>query len=669
MFLNKMNFFSGVGEFISHFNNVIQFIFFISSVIAILSLFTIPYIRPLKAILGSIGLNLREILNVLRVCYKKPRVLIRLYIELAIIRSKGTHHSKQWWKDFRRDFKKFLDDHESSGTYTIEVDTCFDLVPSDLNDLIKAYFDYFKGKKAADKFAIIDSEPVAFINELKVLEGYLVPLTFITGLNQRYNEDWEKILRNYFIAFNENRKPEHSILPEKLYFTYTWLMWGPSIQNKYFPNKYKLFQYGFGDESNSVNVVIRNDEAGNNVCQMFNLDSNHTEDKKFGYNCAITGKVIDTSEYYKFKSDNIDNLTIPFLKRLSKESLGIPFLFELVKLDIKTSAKSDNYYFSAYLWIMFHLDTPDDSWFHPQKTLTFFEHANLADSVNYTFLANRLIDKCFMHFDYIANHPTYKKRKYQYCLSMNSYIDKLFLERLNEKITAEKNEWYINNLLTEKPYIVGEVLDAFDNYFVSQEKSTHFLEVKINQKETVKQFCNFYAETYLEMLKILPQRLNLDQVLNLLRHKDNRFTVHSNMALNEENMVIGSTVTIFLPTLNCGIIDSLFVHPNHRNYGVGTSILEYSIVMMRNDVRKQKVGNLQYILTSIPVANDPADSKMLTHNERLWRNNGFRTYKQTANNKWLLLAQGEENQINIPENLLSNVSEELEYLKNKSINI
>lgn len=660
------NVFSLIGDALGYFNNVIQFLLFISSVIAIFAFFTIPYIKPLNQLLGKHGLQFGEIIRILWICYKRPRILIRLYIELAIINSKGIHHDKHWWKSQTRIFKKFLDENGGSGQYIIEVETCFDLVPADLNDLIQEYFNYFKGKKASGKFAILEDEPVSFLSELRVNEGYLVPLTFITGLNQRYNEDWEKILRNYFIAFNDITSPELAILPEELYFTYTWLMWGPSYQNNYSPQKYRLIQYGFGDESNSVNIVVKNDASGNQLWKKL-IESEQEGVRRFGYNCSISGRVIDTSDYYKYKSDYTDNQTVPFLKRLSKVSLGIPFLLELNNFDIKTSAKSENYFFSAYLWIMFELVTPESSGFHPQRTLTFFEHSNIADPVNYDFLAQRLIDKCITHFEYIANHDTYKNRKYQLCLSMNSYINDLFISKLTEYLRTDGSSWFSTNLLIEKPYRVGEILDAFDNYFVNPEKRIDIINVSLQRKETIKQFCNFYAETYLDLLQITPQRLNLDQVLYHFRMRDSGYQINAGIAINSENMVIGSIVFILFPTLNCGVIDNICVLPAYRNNSVGTSLIEHSINQLRINARKlRNAGKVEFVLSCIPVEKSKTNSGKPSQYEKLWMNNGFKKCENTGESLWFAMALDSEKNIEIHENLINDIEKELEHIKSKN---
>ena len=119
------------GSFLDTINNYIQFIVVIFTIAATLFYFMLPYIRPLKALLGDLGLRYRELIRVLWLCYKNPRKYIRIYIELAIVKTKGAHQDKKWWRNFRSTFKKFIDDNETSNDFTLNVDTSFDLATTE----------------------------------------------------------------------------------------------------------------------------------------------------------------------------------------------------------------------------------------------------------------------------------------------------------------------------------------------------------------------------------------------------------------------------------------------------------------------------------------------------------------------------------------------------------
>jgi len=568
------------GNFIGMINNYIQFVIVVFTIFATLLYFMLPYIRPLRTLLKPLGLGRREISRILWISYKNPRRYIRIYIELALIQSRGIHQDKKWWRNLRSIFKKFLDDNQGSNTYTVEVDTSFDLAPTEFNEKVRAYFDYFKQPKIAQRFAIPNNEPISFITDIEISEGYIVPITFIMGLNDRYDEDWVKILSNFFTAFGKDAAPQTAILPEELYFTYNWLMWGPSYQNKYDKDKNKLIQFGFGDESNSVNIILKSNDKGREMWEMFCHEAEVTGDKKFGYNCSIKGKFFDTSEYYKHNYEKVDIRTVPFLKRLSSETLGIPYLIELSDFEIKTSHKAENYFFSAYLWIMFGLIDTENPSFTPRKSVTFFEHANLADINNYTFLAHSLIDKCFRHFDYIATHPQYKTRKYHLCLSMNSFIEKLFLQKLEETHQTPLGEWYKEHMSTHTPFSISEILDTFDNYFVSQEEAYSIVEADINDKQSIKYLCNYYAETYMGELKNT-KGLSIDQMFELLKSTQQEFNFHITLAVSPDGNVLGGACIFFIPEAHCGIINSIVIHENHRNYGIGKRLLNNAVQLMR----------------------------------------------------------------------------------------
>ncbi|MDD3877752.1 MAG: GNAT family N-acetyltransferase [Bacteroidales bacterium] len=613
-----------IGDMLGYINNYIQFILLVFTILATLFYFMLPYIRPLKVLLGKIGISNREILRILWICYKNPRKHIRIYIELAILRSSGQHQNRSWWGIIRRDFKRFLDDNETGNDYTITVETPFDLSPTEFNDLVKAYFDYFKQNKTSERFAVPANEPVSFITNVEIDEGYIAPITFIMGLNDRYDEDWVKILRNYFTAFDNDFSPESAILPQELYFTYNWLMWGPSYQIKYDKDKHKLIQYGYGDESNSVNIILKNSGRSMDIWDKFSHEAEVSEHKKFGYNCSIKGKFYDTSEYYNYCADKLDNRSQPFLKRLASNYLGISFLLELIDFEIKTNLKAENYFFSAYLWIMFGLNDENQPGFTPRKSLTFFEHANLADIENYNFLANSLIEKCFKHFESIAAHPEYRKRKYHYCVSMNSFIEKLFKEKLTLAYDSPFGEWFKNNLTFNTPYAISEILDTFDNYFVSKEDDFDIIEVSAKNKDSIKSLCNYYADTYLDEFKTYRDSLKLDTMLSLLQNENKRFSFHINLAISKDGETLGSAVVFYFPEFNCGYIDSIAVHTNHRNYGIGKTLLNNSIQIMRQDTFAGKTQALNFIIAAIPsFCFDTKTQKKY----RFWNNNGF---KQTV---------------------------------------
>ncbi len=573
-----------IGDFLDYLNNYIQFFLVTSAVLAGLFLFILPYLRPLRSLLSDMGLTWIETIRVLWLCYKSPRTLLRVYIELALIRSRGRHQSKLWWKKFRRVFKRFIDEHQSTGVFRARLNTCFDATTSEFYEQVKKYFDYFRNQKAGNKFGVLIDEPASFIIQIEIDEGFIVPLTFIIGLNDRYNEDWEKILNNYYTAFLEEKNIEESVLPEELCFTFNWLMWGPSYQIDYLPQKHKLIQYGFGDESNSLNIVLRDDETGRSLWEMFSLEGDLLK-SKFGYNCKIRGRLCDSRDYYDYRKEVMDIKAMSFLRRLSSDSLGVSFLLELDHFEISHNLKSDNYFFSSYLWIMFALESKTELSFNPANSVTFFEHSNIANTSNYMFLAETLIDKCFRHFDFISMHSNLNKRKYRFCLAVNSYIKELFIKKLCQRRKEESHQgWYTTNIIAEPIHSISEVLDALDNYFVPKAREYYLTTLVHRNKKSISILCDFYASLYFQYYGT-ESGFSFNGLLNILANRSDNFKAQFHVATGENGYSIGGAVSLWLKEPGCGIIDSVLISESAR----GTDLENVLLFNARNFITGEKL--------------------------------------------------------------------------------
>lgn len=609
----NIDFFDSILAFFDQVNTYIQFILSVLTIFTTLFVFMLPYFKPLYRVLRPIGIKNTEILRIVILSLKKPRVFIRLYIELVLIKSEGLYQRPKWWRQQRVSFKKLIDDRNS--TFIINVENPFNLVKAEFSIYIERYFEYFRNQKAQRKFAITNDEVLSFVSDINIQEGYCSPITFIMGLNDRYNEDWEKILNNYFTAFISDTDIQFASLPEELYLTYNWLMWGPSYQNQYKDDKYKLIQYGFGDESTSINLVLGNTSKSNDLWNILNNESEN--DSIFGVNCSISGKINDTREFYFKNYENLDVAAIPFVKRLSCNKTNVPFLLELNNFEVLKSHKADNYFFSAYLWIMFSLVDPNTPNFSPRKSVTFFEHANLADSNNYIFLLESLINKCFQHFISIAEHEQKSSRKYVYSLCMNEDIENLFFKKYKELLESKHGAWFSEHLIINNPFSVSEILDAFDNYFDTSEDPPEILDINLKENNALADLCYYYASFYLPNDFTLSS-IKLEKLISVLKNNESsKIKTHVVIAKIEKE-VIGGLVISFLPEYNCGIINGLVVDEKYRNKDVGARLVNHSIQQIREEARTSLESNLEYVIA--PVLFDPNN---LDKTSRFWKNNEF----------------------------------------------
>ena len=466
----------------------------------------LPVIFPLRKVFAKQGLTFGESFRLVFTFGKKAYDKIRVYMELACIQNNTSHLSREEWKKLRYRYNELIKNYPNDPAKAcIRVDTCSDLLHEQVKLNISRYFRFMNNtlhpeesraehatgiadvylrigrrwnfrfnkwwyKHYAHHYGMNANASTSFLPSIEIKEGFLAPMAVITGLNDRFEQNWKQILDRYNSALNIER-----VLPEELFFSFNWLMWGPSYRIDYDPeekDKACILLYGYGDEANSVNVLMRMrriiEEKGKDILQ--ELDLSNDQPGEFGKYGTIAGKLTDTRRFCQLNRGIIETNSKPFLERISQEALSTPFV-----LDIKSFTPVDIChrernipFFSAYLWIMFQSEDADPS-FSPAKSVTFFEHSNLPNPGNYKFLAECLIEKAFGYLRKIEGDDRLRSRSYRYCLATNKYIESLFRKKL-EKYKAETgsfSSWLTGHVYPEPKVDIITVLDAFDRYFLT----------------------------------------------------------------------------------------------------------------------------------------------------------------------------------------------------------
>lgn len=243
-----------------------------------------------------------------------------------------------------------------------------------------------------------------FFCYVEIEEGFIAPLYLIAGPLHYFEEDWPKFIQEYKDSIVEEDKINYFNNPhlrtfKSSIFT-TWIGWGPSIPvcscNRW--EGQVTFQYGFGDENNSIPILIPDDEqVRTQYTDKFFNDENHIVK-----NARVTAKLELISK--STSSSRIEKIA------KAQAELRDPARPEIVLTDVKSSipSASTNYY-SAYLWVLFGITNREnleafkktilDS-SNPKinqknsndskiKTiwrdmLPFFEHVNIADQYSYS---------------------------------------------------------------------------------------------------------------------------------------------------------------------------------------------------------------------------------------------------------------------------------------------
>lgn len=274
----------------------------------------------------------------------------------------------------------------------------------DSRTLIKRYFETLDDK--------LKNESKAFISVAEFKTGYLAPMFLVTGLINRFGEEegWKLILDNYRRLVQDDVRAYSRELVELRSFLFNcWLLWGPSISpcactawGNASPQDPLILQYGYGDENNSIDVLIRN---GRNPAKIrtINLTLNPMGQRDAPFNpIATMGAPFVVRGTFNWGPAL--GATVPDAQRLVQGGMLLQssangrIILECDATGVEAAAPADapNYY-SAYIWIMFRLETPEGQSFFPEARwkdlLVFFEHGNIADPTTFQTLKESLAAK------------------------------------------------------------------------------------------------------------------------------------------------------------------------------------------------------------------------------------------------------------------------------------
>lgn len=437
---------------------VVDIFEFLAVVIAVgifIAAMVIPMVRPIRKFLGKYGLTFGEAVAILWNCQSNRYLYLRFYIESAIFATKGKPMDIEGWRKLRGLFLERLTTYknadEKNAQFTIAVDQVSDIISKEMKSIIAEYFSFLAGEKKVKKFwpeANVDDGRLrkdAFCSVVTVSGGYLAPLARIAGLNDRYEENWRAIMDNFAVISNKKDSLPRSVFS----YTYTWLMWGPSIQTAQLDTVGAdvLGIYGFSDEAQSIFVSIPRSHF-----------ESHFNDGVICTACEISGHIVNPISYVSSHEQSFNEDSYPFLDRIKQQYRSSQDYI----LDVDTLKNVDkcDHYFTAYIWAMFLAHDTTKSEFPELRfsdCLVFFEHTNLADRNNtslknvYDILADKFIRE--------MKNPANKHFKYHFVAALNSDAEEVLREKLGD----------MKNVSFAHEYKMGELLESIDSHFGSSE--------------------------------------------------------------------------------------------------------------------------------------------------------------------------------------------------------
>ena len=135
------------------------------------------------------------------------------------------------------------------STTPVQVDSRMFSRSNDRAGLWKTYFD------AVVEAGLVSKETVQSLVAVRVMTGFLSPQFLVAGLLSRLKDDWRPVLNAYQWSLPRDRKGAFEGVQASQWNC--WLMWGPSIPvcecDQW--SGFVAFQYGYGDENNSIPVI------------------------------------------------------------------------------------------------------------------------------------------------------------------------------------------------------------------------------------------------------------------------------------------------------------------------------------------------------------------------------------------------------------------------------
>lgn len=330
-----------------------------------------------------------------------------------------------------------------SGTpRSFRIESCFKV--AELDSGVPTVSDYFKMLSEIESSYWPDpsqhrrlEDSDRFLTPIIVASGFIAPAFLITGLLSAFAESWPVVLRSFAEANMSDFRDEtdHNLTVIQRFEFYCWLLWGPSIPvcrcsmwRRESGDDDLIIQYGYGDETNSIPLLLKWDDVDRLM-----MSQQLSSSAALAFPKEVSGTLIYSLYYHRAASGvpNVyaaktsqardDKLPGWALDRGPRRSLLKPLLLQtsLSGLTFYPERPSDaSPYYSAYAWIMFEVYKPGDLPIYARRAdrwralFPIFEHSNIADGQTLKFLKRRLAEKaCSAIIELQSEYPT---RRFRY---------------------------------------------------------------------------------------------------------------------------------------------------------------------------------------------------------------------------------------------------------------
>lgn len=600
------------------FLNILELVALVASVVTFLVLMFNKFSKALRVILGPCGMGFWARIRTLFIC-RKSAVSKRAFIEFALLKTQGYGTISSTWHSIINEYKAIYLSEQNGYVYTIP--NCTALIGQDFSDGVERYFAYM-GKANVKKAFGIQNDKIEWVIKIHIEEAYVTPTCLLTGLLSKYEENWEEFIKRFVSTAYITESEENisnGILSSELYLTFAWLLWGPSYELEYKKYWAGLCQISYGDESNSIPVIANKDS---NIIDRLRDKFAENADRRYGALVSADISLFEKKHYYREIRDFANPDNAYFYDKI--ENGEFSFAAQINEFTPCTNYKSKKYYCTAYVWLLFEVEDEDYA-FHPEKSLAFFEHANLTDKNSYNFLIETLIDKSIKHFQKIFANEKLNGRKYRFVCGLNDKIERACQERYLEIANSDTdfgNELKLRvNMIPKRD--AASAFMAYDEFFTSNQLVS-FENVNSQEKNTIVELGQFYTDIYMECFPDANEREPFDNLLYYLNKKDNNpnYKYHIVLAKDNNDEIIGGCIFDFYAASNSGVIEFLAVKKDLQSAGIGSLIYNHVLSVLSEDAYKANKKPLSCVFCEIDSPQySKADVKKYLY---FWNKNGYK---------------------------------------------
>ena len=336
----------------------------------------------------------------------------RLRVEAELLTGGKGRESATAERSWQQHLEAMLDERELV-LYGLRLDNRFhteipDCLPLAAPGAFESIDDYFKALISAGR------PDDHFLSDVRVKSAYVAPLYLLTGQLSHFNQNWRDIVDAYSdVTSHFDPIAEDSLRHLRAFQFACWIVWGPSIpictcQSWNHNGKDAIgFQLGYGDENTSVILYderrflrLRLQRARHRVAKTLAATASPLSALPVIAPLAVrlTASVVvrrpgsgNPARLCQAQGDLADRLVLDFRE-----------------IDVVEGAGRS--YYSAYLWVMFVLETSPghllmsdgEPW---RALLPFFVHGNIADASTYAFLKERLANEALDAIEAVVQGP------------------------------------------------------------------------------------------------------------------------------------------------------------------------------------------------------------------------------------------------------------------------